>query len=167
MNKEICVAVRFTKEKMATALACWLMSVPDRFWVDKIFNPYEADPEKENQFYCRFTLNNDGFDAGEHAPGHLVCAFSYDASAVKNPNLTREQAMHILFGHTLDGILAFTPELTELPEVLAYQVHDQLMAFNQQAGRGVYKGLKSDDEVYEQELLPRTYVYLREVKSLH
>ncbi|KOY62853.1 hypothetical protein AM629_06480 [Photorhabdus heterorhabditis] len=158
---------RFTKEQITLALTCWLLSDPDYRWARTMFNPERNNPAKESRCFFRFTLSEDGFASGENVGGLVVCTFSFDGTELDNDELTQSEAMSILFDKVINGLLMFTSEYLEMNDKLAYELKDQLIAFNQQEGCHIVNGWTSSNDVLEQLLLPRLIIFSQDSRMLH
>lgn len=114
----------------------------------------------------RFVLNDDGFDVGYDAVGMDLCCFSIPLSAMPTVNLDEEETLSRLTGEVIHGVLLSLPEYLEMPDRLVYQLNDEVMAFNS-CGNGILHGWTSAQELWRNEILPRTPILMQHTSVIH
>jgi len=164
---------RIFKQELALSLICWVFTSPFTNWTDKIFSgievPFEGSltfPGETEKFF-RFVVNEEGYDAGRNAHGLDLCCFSLPSTLVPDAVMSDEEVMSKLTGEVIHGILLSLPEFIDMPEVLAYQVRDELLAFNARCGDGVFHGWKTASELWKFEIYPRTTIMMQHTSALH
>ncbi len=135
---------RMFKEELALSLICWVFTSPFTNWTDKVFSGIEVPSEGpsslrgETEKFFRFVVNEEGYDAGRAAIGLDLCCFSLPLCLFPDAALSEEEVMSKLTGEVIHGILLSLPEFIDMPEVLAYQVRDEILAFNTRCGDGIF-----------------------------
>ncbi len=123
---------RMFKEELALSLICWVFTSPFTNWTDKVFSGIEVPSEGpstllgEAEKFFRFVVNEEGYDAGRAALGLDLCCFSLPSCLFPDAALSEEEVMSKLTGEVIHGILLSLPEFIDMPEVLAYQVRDEI-----------------------------------------
>ena len=147
----------YTKETIALALYCWILADEECHWATKMY----ANPKGDlHGFNVRFTLNADGFDTGRDAEGTLMANFSFDGRSIMSPAPVDDfDAKVRLREKVLDGIIECIPEFRSLTETLAFEIEDQLRAFDSMIGVNVVEGWSSSNQVWNSVIQPNMASY--------
>ena len=127
----------------------------------------QAGPDSPSEAFFRFVVNEDGFDAGEHAVGLDLCCFSMPVDSIPGSDSSEFERMTLLTGELVNGLLLSLPEYLYLPEPLAYQIRDEINGFNSLAGDGVFHGWRTSTELWKNEIYPRTPIQLMNTAAIH
>ncbi|WP_431626116.1 hypothetical protein, partial [Enterobacter hormaechei] len=142
-------------------------------WTDKVFSGIEVPSEGpsslrgETEKFFRFVVNEEGYDAGRAAIGLDLCCFSLPLCLFPDAALSEEEVMSKLTGEVIHGILLSLPEFIDMPEVLAYQVRDEILAFNTRCGDGIFHGWNTASELWKFEIFPRTTIMMQHTSAIH
>ncbi|EFD0234013.1 hypothetical protein OVA10_24775 [Lelliottia sp. SL45] len=164
---------RMFKEELALSLICWVFTSPFTNWTDKVFSGIEVPSEGpsslrgETEKFFRFVVNEEGYDAGRAALGLDLCCFSLPSCLFPDAALSEEEVMSKLTGEVIHGILLSLPEVIDMPEVLAYQVRDEILAFNTRCGDGIFHGWNTASELWKFEIFPRTTIMMQHTSAIH
>ncbi|EOK4316867.1 hypothetical protein ACJQ32_005239, partial [Escherichia coli] len=104
-----------------------------------------------------------GFDA----VGMDLCCFSIPLSTMPTKNLDDEETLSRLTGDVIHGVLLSLPEYIEMPDRLVYQLTDEVMAFNSHCGNGILHGWTTAQELWRNEILPRTTILMQQTSVIH
>lgn len=147
----------YTKEKITLALYCWILVDEECHWATKMYANSNGD---QHSFNVRFTLNADGFDTGKDAEGTLMANFSFDGRCLMSPAPVNEfEAKVRLREKVLEGIIQCVPEFVTLSDTLAFEVEDQLCAFDSMIGVNVVEGWSSCTQVWDSIIQPNMTSY--------
>lgn len=164
---------RILKTEIALPLLCWVFTSPLSNWTEKFFTGTEVPAgsmpglDQEPEAIFRFVLNEEGFDVGYDAVGMDLCCFSIPLSAVPTKDLDDEKSLSRLTGEVIHGVLLSLPEYLEMPDRLVYQLNDEVMAFNSHFGNGILHGWTSAQELWRNEILPRTTILMQHTSVIH
>lgn len=75
--------------------------------------------------------------------------------------------MSKLTGEVIHGILLSLPEFIDMPEVLAYRVRDEILAFNTRCGDRIFHGWNTASELWKFEIFPRTTIMMQHTSAIH
>lgn len=164
---------RVLKMDIALPLLCWVFTSPFSNWTEKYFSGVEVPevpmPELDQvpEAIFRFVLNDEGFEVGYDAVGMELCCFSIPLSAMPTENLDEEETLSRLASEMIHGVLLSLPEYLDMPERLVYQLNDEVMAFNSQCGNGILHGCTSAQELWRNEIFPRTTILMHHTSVIH
>lgn len=164
---------RVLKTDIALPLLCWVFTSPFSNWTDKFFTGTEVPEgslpglEQAPEAIFRFVLNDEGFDVGFDAVGMDLCCFSIPLSTMPTKNLDDKETLSRLTGDVIHGVLLSLPEYIEMPDRLVYQLTDEVMAFNSHCGNGILHGWTTAQELWRNEILPRTTILMQQTSVIH
>lgn len=164
---------RLYKQEMALSLICWIFTSPLTTWAGKLFKGVEVPTDgistmdSNPEIFLRIVVNEDGYDAGMSAVGQDLCCFSFSGDLLPNTGLRDEETLSRLTGEVIHGILLSLPEYIDLPETLAYQVRDEVRAFNERCGDGIFHAWCTSTELWKYEIFPRTMIMMQQPSALH
>ena len=81
-------------------------------------------------------------------------------------NLDDEETLSRLTGDVIHGVLLSLPEYIEMPDRLVYQLTDEVMAFNSHCGNGILHGWTTAQELWRNEILPRTTILMQQTSVI-
>ena len=160
---------RIYKNELALSLGCWIFTSPFSEWTEKLFT---ADVTCENGIvtrdtFFRFVVNGDGYEAGHQARGTELCCFSFPEEMMPSTEMAEFDMLTFLTGEVINGILLTLPEYMDLPPDIAYQIRDQVHAFNFQCGDGIFHGWSTSNELWKNEIYPRLTILLNKATAIH
>lgn len=164
---------RIYKTELALSLTCWIFTAPFSNWTSKLFcgaavaDDVHPDEDPKQELFFRFVVNQEGFDAGFDAIGKDLCCFSLPPEMIPGDEVAEFERMTVMTGEVIHGILLSLPEFIDMPESLAYQVRDEVLAFNAQGGEGIFHGWRTAHELWKNEIYPRTTILLNNTAAIH
>jgi len=157
--------IYYTKEKIVLALYCWILADEECHWATRMYANTNGDL---HGFNVRFTLNADGFDTGKDAEGTLMANFCFDGRCLISPAPVDDfDAKVRLREKVLEGIIECIPEFMPLTETLAFEIDDQLRAFDSMIGVNVVEGWSSCTQVWNSIIQPNMTSYRLRSNGTH